>query len=39
VEGGATYAAEYDGARTIAEGAVPVRKQVRRRRRRCATAG
>jgi hypothetical protein len=28
--GGATYAAEYDGSRTVAEGPVPVRKQVRR---------
>ena len=28
--GGAAYAAEYDGERTIAEGPVPVRKQVRR---------
>jgi hypothetical protein len=27
-EGGVEYAAEYDGARTIAEGPVPVRKQV-----------
>ena len=30
VEGGVTYAAEYDGARTVAEGPVPVRKQVLR---------
>jgi hypothetical protein len=29
-EGGARYLAEYDGARTIAEEPVPVRKQVRR---------
>jgi hypothetical protein len=28
VEGGVAYAAEYDGARTIAEAPVPVRKQV-----------
>ena len=28
--GGAAYAAEYDGERTIAEGPVPVRKQARR---------
>jgi hypothetical protein len=28
VEGGATYAVEYDGARTIAEGPEPVRKEV-----------
>ena len=28
--GGAAYAAEYDGERTVAEGAVPVRKQARR---------
>jgi hypothetical protein len=30
VEGGVTYAAEFDGERTVAEGPVPVRKQVRR---------
>ena len=29
---GATYAAEYDGVRTLAEGPVPVRTQVRRAR-------
>jgi hypothetical protein len=30
VEGGVTYAVEYDGEWTVAEGPVPVRKQVRR---------
>ena len=33
-EGGLTFAAEYDGARTIAEGPVPVRKEVRHSNRR-----